>query len=63
VVHRYPPPTRSGFGASVVRELFPYELGGAVDLVYLPEDVRRKMQIPAHWLSADNDQRTLRSTI
>jgi PAS domain S-box-containing protein len=57
------PPTRSGFGASVVRELIPYELGGAVDLMYLPEGVRCKMQIPAHWLSADNDQRTLRSTI
>jgi two-component sensor histidine kinase len=56
-------PNRSGFGTSAVRELIPYELGGAVDLMYLPEGVRCKMQIPAHWLSADNDQRTLRSTI
>jgi PAS domain S-box-containing protein len=52
-------PTRSGFGASVVRELIPYELGGAVDIMYLPEGVRCKMQIPAPWLSAGNGQGTL----
>src|SRR5262245_34747292 len=46
------PPTRSGFGTSVVRELIPYELGGTVDLMHFPEGVRRKLQIPAHWLSA-----------
>jgi PAS domain S-box-containing protein len=48
------PPTRSGFGTSVVRELVPYELGGSVDLVHAPEGVRCKLQIPAHWLSASN---------
>jgi PAS domain S-box-containing protein len=57
------PPTRSGFGASVVRELIPYELGGAVDLMYLPEGVCCKMEIPAHWLSSSNGQGTLQSTI
>jgi PAS domain S-box-containing protein len=46
------PPTRSGFGTSVVRELVPYELGGSVDLVHAPEGLRCKLQIPAHWLSA-----------
>jgi two-component sensor histidine kinase len=56
------PPTRSGFGASIVRELIPYELGGVVDLMYLPEGVRCKMQIPAHWMSAGNGEETLRST-
>jgi two-component sensor histidine kinase len=55
------PPTRSGFGAGVVRELIPYELGGAVDLMYLPEGVRCKLQIPSHWLSAG--QATQQSTI
>jgi two-component sensor histidine kinase len=52
-------PNRSGFGTSAVRELIPYELGGAVDLIYLPEGVRCKMEIPAHWLSAGNGQGTL----
>jgi PAS domain S-box-containing protein len=46
------PPTRSGFGISVVRELIPYELGGTADLVHLPAGVRCKLEIPAHWLSA-----------
>jgi PAS domain S-box-containing protein len=48
------PPTRSGFGTSVVHELVPYELGGSVDLVHAPEGVSCKLQIPAHWLSASN---------
>jgi PAS domain S-box-containing protein len=49
---RVVPPTRSGFGTSVVRELIPYELGGTVELVHPPEGVRCKAEIPAHWLSA-----------
>jgi PAS domain S-box-containing protein len=46
------PPTRSGFGTSVVRELIPYELGGTVELVHHPEGVRCKAEIPAHWLGS-----------
>ena len=46
------PPARSGFGTSVVRELVPYELGGTVDLMHLPEGVRCELQIPTHWLNA-----------
>ena len=49
---RVVPPTRSSFGTSVVRELIPYELGGTVHLVHLPDGVRCKAEIPAHWLSA-----------
>jgi PAS domain S-box-containing protein len=48
------PPTRSGFGTSVVRELIPYELGGTVELMHPPEGVRCNLQIPTHWLSASN---------
>jgi hypothetical protein len=44
------PPTRSGFGTGVIRELIPYELGGTVDLIHLPEGVRCKLAIPADWL-------------
>jgi PAS domain S-box-containing protein len=47
------PPTRSGYGTSVVRELIPYELGGSVDLKHPPEGVRCMLEIPIHWLSAD----------
>ena len=45
------PPTRSGLGTSVVRELIPYELGGNVVHVYRSEGVRCKIEIPAIWLS------------
>jgi PAS domain S-box-containing protein len=46
------PPTRSGFGTSVVRELIPYELGGIVDLEHAREGVRCRVEIPGSWLSA-----------
>ena len=46
------PQTRSGYGTSVIRDLIPYELGGAVDLVHAPEGVRCRLEIPAHWLSS-----------
>ena len=48
------PQARSGYGTSVIRDLIPYELGGAVDLVHAPEGVRCKLEIPAHWLSSGN---------
>jgi two-component system CheB/CheR fusion protein len=45
------PPTRSGFGTSVVRELIPYELCGSVELEYPSEGFRCKLAIPPHWLT------------
>jgi PAS domain S-box-containing protein len=45
------PPTRLGFGTSVVRELVPYELGGTVDLAYRHDGIHCKLEIPTHWLS------------
>jgi two-component sensor histidine kinase len=45
------PPTRSGLGTSVVRELIPYELGGNVVHVYRSEGVHCKLEIPATWLT------------
>jgi PAS domain S-box-containing protein len=45
------PPTRSGFGTSVVSELIPYELGGNVEPEYACEGFRCKLEIPAHWLT------------
>jgi PAS domain S-box-containing protein len=49
---RVVPPTRSGFGTSVVHELIPYELDGRVDLMHSAEGVRAKLEIPARWLIA-----------
>ena len=40
------PPSRSGYGMQVVRELVPYELGGTIDHVLAPEGARCHMEIP-----------------
>jgi PAS domain S-box-containing protein len=40
---RVVPPTRSGFGTSVVRELVPYELAGTADIMHLPDGVGCKL--------------------
>jgi len=55
------PPARSGYGTSVVRELIPYELGGSVDLAYLPEGMRCELRIPGHWLSPGDRQESVQS--
>jgi NO-binding membrane sensor protein with MHYT domain/two-component sensor histidine kinase len=39
-------PTRCGFGTSVIRDLIPYELRGAVDLSYLADGVRCRIELP-----------------
>ena len=39
-----------GYGTSVVKELIPYELGGVVDMVFAPEGVRCRLEIPGKWL-------------
>ena len=39
-----------GYGTSVVKNLIPYELGGVVDLVFAPEGVRCRLEIPRKWL-------------
>ena len=48
------PPTRSGYGTSVIRDLIPHELGGTVELVHAPEGVYCRFEIPAHWLSGSD---------
>ena len=40
------PPSKSGYGMHVVRELIPYELGGTIDHVLAPEGARCQMEIP-----------------
>jgi two-component sensor histidine kinase len=46
------PPTATGYGTSVIRDLIPYELGGAVDYMLAPEGARCRLKIPAKWLSS-----------
>jgi two-component sensor histidine kinase len=40
-----------GYGTSVIKNLIPYELGGVVDLVFAPEGVRCRLEIPGKWLN------------
>jgi PAS domain S-box-containing protein len=40
----------TGYGTSVVKNLIPYELGGVVDLMFAPEGVRCRLEIPRKWL-------------
>jgi two-component sensor histidine kinase len=51
-------PSNSGFGTSVITKLVPYELGGTAQLVFSPEGVRCRLDIPGEWLApaANNGQ-------
>jgi PAS domain S-box-containing protein len=40
------PPKRSGYGMEVIRGLIPYQLGGTVDLAFVPGGVRCEINIP-----------------
>jgi PAS domain S-box-containing protein len=42
-------PKTTGYGTSVIRNLVPYELGGTVDYVLVPDGIRCKIEIPARW--------------
>jgi len=46
-------PSQSGYGTSVIRELIPFELGGAVELSFAPEGTRCRLEIPGEWASKD----------
>ena len=46
-------PIRSGYGTSVIEDLIPYELGGAVDLAFAADGVRCRIAIPSKWVTAD----------
>jgi two-component sensor histidine kinase len=41
----------AGYGTNVIKDLIPYELGGVVDLVFAPEGVRCRLEIPRNWLN------------
>jgi PAS domain S-box-containing protein len=44
-------PDASGYGVEVIRDLIPYELGGAVDLTFASDGLRCRLEIPSEWLS------------
>ena len=48
------PPSASGYGTSIIRELIPYELGGTVDLAFAPSGVRCRLEVPAQFVSSDH---------
>jgi two-component sensor histidine kinase len=39
-------PVQSGYGFSLIRDLVPHELGGAVDLTFPPDGACCKIEIP-----------------
>ena len=51
-------PSRSGYGSSVITELVPYELGGIARLLFSPEGVRCRLEIPAKWLAPSASKTT-----
>jgi len=44
-------PNQSGYGTSIIRELIPFELGGAVELVFASDGTRCRLAIPTDWVS------------
>ena len=42
-------PDACGYGMEVIRDLIPYELGGAVDLAFASDGLRCRLEIPAEW--------------
>jgi light-regulated signal transduction histidine kinase (bacteriophytochrome)/CheY-like chemotaxis protein len=45
------PPTRKGFGTTIIDRSVPYDLGGAAEIDYAPSGVRAKFRIPARHVS------------
>jgi PAS domain S-box-containing protein len=42
-------PGDPSYGTSTIRDLIPYEFGGVVDLVFAPEGVQCRLELPADW--------------
>jgi two-component sensor histidine kinase len=52
-------PDTSGYGTSTIRDLIPYEFGGTVDLVFAPEGVQCRLELPPDWLGSDRQPETI----
>jgi PAS domain S-box-containing protein len=48
-------PRKSGYGTGIIRDLIPYELGGAVEYVLASGGVWCRLELPAAWLSSEGE--------
>jgi PAS domain S-box-containing protein len=46
-------PVQTGYGTSVIQDLIPYELGGAVNLDFAADGLRCRMEVPVRWVCDD----------
>jgi PAS domain S-box-containing protein len=44
-------PGKSSYGTSTIHDLIPYEFGGTVDLVFAPEGVTCRLELPPGWMT------------
>jgi PAS domain S-box-containing protein len=44
-------PGKSSYGTNTIHDLIPYEFGGTVDLVFAPEGVRCRLELPPDWMT------------
>jgi len=51
-------PSRSSYGSSIIRELIPFELGGAVELSFAPDGTRCRLEIPGEWVNRAAEEAT-----
>ena len=51
------PPTRQGFGTTIIEHSVPYDLGGMAELEYDPAGFRARFRIPARHLSGQETER------
>ena len=49
------PPTRRGFGSTIVERTIPFELGGATSIDYHPKGVRATFRLPKAYFLVDTD--------
>jgi len=56
-------PSNSGYGRSVITELAPYELGGTAHLVFSPEGIQYRLEIPAEWWALLPNQSKVKSRL
>lgn len=47
------PPTRRGFGSTIIEHSIPHDLNGAVALDYRPDGFRARIRIPGHYVTSE----------
>jgi PAS domain S-box-containing protein len=46
--------SRPSYGTAIIRELIPFELGGAANLTFSSEGITCRLEIPSKWVSPDS---------